>query len=66
MLACSVSLAACWMVVVQWGYCISSSEGGLGGLSSQLLLKRSVCSVVAQQAFKAAVRSRAACCVPCG
>ena len=40
MLACSVSLAACWMVVVQWGYCISSSEGGLGGLSSQLLLKR--------------------------
>ena len=38
-LACSVSLAACWMVVVQWGYCISSSEGGLGGLSSQLLLK---------------------------
>ena len=39
MLACSVSLAACWMVVVQWGYCISSSEGGLGGLSSQLLLK---------------------------
>ena len=38
-LACSMSLAACWMVVVQWGYCISSSEGGLGGLSSQLLLK---------------------------
>jgi hypothetical protein len=28
----------CWMVVVQWGYCISSIEGGLGGLSSQGLV----------------------------